>query len=169
MKWIPIALLIIVILICCGSREGFVDFGFSGYKKPVSNFSFTDTIQDVNLDNYKRDNSAVPAATIAGIINAVKVHLSEKHNVCMEPIETMYVDKYASGGEVAYDSRMMFYSKDHHFAAEIMSKSIQNADGSVVVASVRTQVPSSDISGPSAYSGEGAGSAFSNRVEISEA
>ena len=95
MKWIPITLLIIVILICCGSREGFVDFGFSGYKKPVSNFSFTDTVQDINLDNYKRDNSAVPPTTIAGIINSLKVHLSEKHSVCMEPIETMYVDKYS--------------------------------------------------------------------------
>lgn len=169
MKWVITALLIIVILVCCGSREGFVDFGFSGYKKPVSNFTFTDTIQDINLDNYKRDNSAVPTATIAGIINALQVHLAEKHNICMEPVETMYVDRYSSGGNIVYNSRMMFYSKKHHFATEIMSKSMQNADGSVVIASVHTQVPSSDISGPSAYSGETKGSKFVDRVEINEA
>lgn len=169
MKWVLVTLLIFVIIVCCGSREGFVDLGFSGYKKPISDFSFTDTLQDVNLDNYKRDNSAIPPTTIASVINAIQGHLSEKHSVCMEPIETMYVDKYTNQGEVAYNSRMMFYSKDHHFAAEIMSKSIQNADGSIVVASVRTQVPSSDISGPSAYSGEAAGSEFINRVEINEA
>lgn len=144
MNVLIISLLVLVIIACFGSREGFVDFGFSGYKKPVGRFAFTDTIQTVDVSAMEPLDDQLTPNEISSVIRAIQVYVKENHDVCLEPTQTIYINKYSPD---IYNARVMFYNKAHRFATEIVA----TLNGTDTIASIRTQVPANDVSGPAGY------------------
>ena len=157
MNYLVIALVILLFFCFCGSREGFVDFGFSGWHKPVEDFNFSEDVQDVDLSTYTKDLTEIPTAKLDAIAQVVKAAVNKITGKCMQPIETIYINKYTGSTGDAYDARFMFFDHKHSFVAEILAKVLQNkGSDEYTIASVRTQVPAADISGPAAYGGNGA-------------
>ena len=158
MNYLTVALILILFFCLCGSREGFIDHGFSGMHKPVDNFNFSVDVQAVDTSNYKKDLTQIPVDKLNEIAMVVQQYITQYTGNCMQPIETIYINKYTGDGGDMYDTRFMFYDPIHFFVVEILAKVLQN-DGSTeyMVATISTQVPSSDSSGPSAYNGNSAG------------
>lgn len=152
MNYLVIALVLLLVFCFWGSREGFVDFGFSGAHKIARNVSFSEDIQDVDLSSYKRDLTEIPIAKLDAIAQVVQHAVNRITGKCMQPIETIYINKYSGETGDAYDARFMFYDAKHSVATEILAKVLQN-EGSdeYMIAQVRTQVPSADRSGPAAF------------------
>ena len=166
MNYLVVALVILMAICFWGSREGFVDFGFSGYHKPVGDLNFSDELQAVDTSNYKRDSTVIPLEKLNAIANVVTEYLKNKTGKCMQPIETIYINKYSGESGDMYDTRFMFYDPKHFFVAEILAKVLQNKKSDqYMISSVRTQVPSVDQSGPLPYGG-GATSQFVEYPEI---
>ena len=152
MKYLVLVLVALMTICFMGSREGFVDFGFSGYHKPVSDFNFSDEVQAIDMSKYKRDSTEIPADKINGIVQVVRHSLKERTGKCMEPVETIYINKYSDDKASVYDTRFMFYDPAHFFMSEILATIIQNnGSDDFMVGTIRTQVPSADVSGPNPY------------------
>lgn len=146
-----LALLILLALFFVGTREGFVDFGLSGWSKPVENFDVDITEKKFDFSQFKRELTDISPADLSKLIEVTKGFMKQKTGKCLTPIETVYVNRYTGPqGEVLYDSRMMFYDTKHYFVTELMGKLLKNDDNSYTVASMRTQVPAQDVSGPAA-------------------
>ena len=139
-----VALLVIVLIVCFGSREGFADIGFSGYRKPVGRFAIDDTIQPVDVTSMEQIEAALTTAEVSSIIRSIQLYVKDNHSVCLEPIQTIYINKYSPD---IYNARIMFYNKTHLFATELVA----TLNGTDTVASIRTHVPSGDVSGPAGY------------------
>ncbi len=154
MKVLIVSLLVIVLIVCFGSREGFVDFGFSGYKKPVGRFAIDDIIQPVDVTSMTPEETSLSSADVSTIIRSIQVYVKDTHNVCLEPIQTIYINKYSPD---IYNARVMFYNKTHRFATELVA----TLNGTNTIASVRTHVPAQDISGPAGYT-SGSGASFAD-------
>ena len=140
MKLPLIALAVIVAAVCLGSRESFVDFGLSGYKKPIGRFAFSDSIQNIDISSMKPEEGPVSPDEITTVIKSIQEYVKSKHNVCLHPVQTIYINKYSPD---IYDARVMFYNTTHHFGAEVMA----TMTGSTI-ASIRTRVPAEAVSGP---------------------
>ena len=152
MNYLIIALAILLAICFCGSREGFVDFGFSGWQKPVEDFSFSKDVQDVDLSTYTRDTSEIPISKLNDIAQVVQHSVKKITGKCMKPIETIYINKFSSETGDAYDTRFMFFDPKHSFVSEILAKVLQNkGSDDYSIASIHTQVPSNDTSGPLPY------------------
>ena len=154
MNYLIVALAILLFICFCGTREGFVDFGLSGYHKPVGEFSMVEDVQDVDISSYKRDITQMPVSVINDVTQVVQSFIRERTGKCLQPIETIYVNKYSGETGVMYDTRFMFYDPKHFFVSEIMARVLKNnKSDTYTISSVRTQVPSADQSGPSPYGG----------------
>ena len=166
MNYLIVALVILLFICFYGTREGFVDFGLSGYHKPVSEFSMVADVQDVDISNYKRDIAPIPVPVINEVTQVVQEFIRQRTGKCLQPIETIYINKYSGDNGSVYDTRFMFYDPKHFFVSEIMAKILQNKGADAYsISSVRTQVPSADQSGPSPYGGNAADS-FISQPEI---
>lgn len=167
MKYLILVLAVLMVICFCGSREGFIDFGFSGYHKPVSDFSFADDAQAIDMSQYKRDVTKIAPNKISDIVEVVKSTILNRTGKCMVPIQTIYINKYSSDKASVYDTRFMFFDPKHSFASEILAKLIQNNDSDdFMIGSIRTQVPSMYASGPAAFRGDVAGSSFEEYPQI---
>ena len=167
MKYLILVLAAIMAICFFGSREGFVDFGFSGYSKPVTDFSFADEAQAIDMSQYTRDVTNISPKKINDIVEIVKSTILNRTGKCMTPVQTMYINKYSSDKASVYDTRFMFFDPKHSFASEILAKLIQNNDSDeFMVGSIRTQVPSSYESGPAAFGGDVAASSFEEYPQI---
>ena len=151
MNYKLLALIVLLAIFFFGSREGFVDFGLSGWSKPVENFNVDEVETKVDLSQFKRELTDIAPSDLSKIIDTMTAFMQNKTGKCLTPIETIYVNKYSGPqGEVMYDNRVMFYDTKHFFVTEVMSKLLKNDNDSYTVASMRTQVPSRDVSGPAA-------------------
>lgn len=167
MKYLILVLIVLMAICFLGSREGFVDFGFSGYHKPVSDFSFADESQAVDMSQYTRDVTKIPSNKISDIVEVVKSTIKNRTGKCMIPIQTIYINKYSGADATVYDTRFMFFDPKHSFASEILAKLIQNNDSDdFMIGSIRTQVPSSYESGPEAFRGDVSGSSFEEYPQL---
>ena len=167
MKYLILVLVALMAICFFGSREGFVDFGFSGYHKPVSDFSFADEAQAIDMSQYTRDVTKIPPNKINDIVEIVKSTIQNRTGRCMTPVQTIYINKYSSDKASVYDTRFMFFDPKHSFASEILAKLIQNnGSDEFMVGSIRTQVPSTYESGPVAFRGDTAGSTFEEYPQL---
>ena len=167
MKYLVLVLTALMAICFFGSREGFIDFGFSGYSKPVSDFSISDDAQGVDMTQYRRDTTDIPTGKLSDIVEIVKSTISKKTGKCMVPIQTIYINKYSNDKAAVYDTRFMFFDPKHSFASEILAKIIQNNDSDeFTVGSIRTQVPSNYTSGPAAFTGDVKASSFEAYPQI---
>ena len=160
MKLLVLAILVLVVIACFGSREGFVDFGLSGYKKPLGRFSFVDNQQNIDVSSLTPVEGALTADEVASVIRSMQEYVKSTQNVCLEPIQTIYVNKYSPD---IYNARVMFYNKSHRFVTELVA----TLNGPETVVDIRTQVPSQDASGPDAFLGSSDFSGFTDSNEIS--
>ena len=159
MKLLILTILVLIVITCFGSREGFIDFGLSGYKKPVGRFSFVDTLQNIDVSTMTPVDEAISSNDIASIIRSIQVYVKDNYNVCLEPIQTVYINKYSPD---IYNARVMFYNKTHRFATEIVA----TLNGPDTVADIRTQVPAQDVSGPVGFTDKSDTAAFTNSDEL---
>ena len=150
MNYTLLLLVFLLAILLWGSREGFVDFGLSGWSKPVDHYSFVDKDMNIDMNTYKKDLTDITAKKLRNIISSIQVYAKAKTQQCLEPIETIYVNKYSGPQGSMYDTRMIFYDQKHYFMTEIMTKLLEKpgGDGTFQVASMRTQIPAGDASGP---------------------
>ena len=149
MNYTLLILSILLLILLCGSREGFVDFGLSGWTKPVDHYSFVDKDMDIDMQKYKKDLTDIGTNKLSNIIYTVQQYAKKNTGQCLQPIETIYVNKYSGPQGTLYDTRLMFYDQKHYFMTELMTRLIETAGGDgFQVASMRTQIPASDSSGP---------------------
>ena len=148
MNYTLLILAILLLILLCGSREGFVDFGLSGWTKPVDNYSFVDKDMNIDMQEYKKDLTDIGTNKLSNIIYSVQQYAKKSTGQCLQPIETIYVNKYSGPQGTLYDTRLMFYDQKHYFMTELMTRLIETGDGNFQVASMRTQIPASDSSGP---------------------
>lgn len=166
MKYLILVLALLMVICFCGSREGFVDFGFSGYHKPVSDFSFDSETQAIDMSQYTKDITNIPAQKVNGIIDVLKSTILNTTGKCMIPIQTIYINKYSNDSSTIYDTRFIFFDNKHSFASEILAKLIQNKDSEdFMVGSIRTQVPSNYV-GPDAFKGDVFGSSYEEYPQL---
>jgi len=166
MKYLILVLVALMAICFFGSREGFVDFGFSGYHKPVSDFDFADEVQAIDMSQFKRDLTKIPPGKLNDLVEVVKHTIKTKTGKCMTPVQTIYVNKYSGDKASVYDTRFMFYDPKHFFASEILAKVIQNNDSDeFMVGTIRTQVPTSAV-GPQAFGGDVAQSEFESYPQL---
>ena len=166
MKYLILVLALLMVICFCGSREGFVDFGFSGYHKPVSDFSFDSETQAIDMSQYTKDITNIPAQKVNGIIDVLKNTILNTTGKCMIPIQTIYINKYSNDSSTIYDTRFIFFDNKHSFASEILAKLIQNKDSEdFMVGSIRTQVPSNYV-GPDAFKGDVFGSSYEEYPQL---
>lgn len=167
MNYLILVLAALMAICFCGSREGFIDFGFSGYHKPASDFNFSDETQAVDMSQYTRDLTEVPVDTVRDIVVAVNDALKVKTGACMTPVQTIYINKYSNNKASVYDTRFMFYSPKHFFTTEILAKVVQNKDSpAYTVNTIRTQVPAASVGGPGPFGGEGEASSFEEYPQL---
>tara|TARA_R110002074_G_scaffold282245_1_gene453768 strand:- start:1572 stop:2177 length:606 start_codon:yes stop_codon:yes gene_type:complete len=150
MNYTLLLLVFLLAILLMGSREGFVDFGLSGWTPPVDHYSFVDDNIKIDMNTYKKDITDISTSKLANLISSVQVYAKKTTNQCLQPIETIYVNKYSGPQGALYDTRMMFYDAKNYFMTEIMTKLLEKpgGEGSFQVASMRTQVPADDASGP---------------------
>ena len=150
MNYTLLLLVFLLAILLLGSREGFVDFGLSGWSKPVDHYSFVDKDMNIDMNTYKKVLTDITATKLRNIISSIQVYAKDKTQQCLEPIETVYVNKYSGPQGSMYDTRMMFYDQKNYFMTEIMTKLLEKpgGDGTFQVASMRTQIPAGDASGP---------------------
>lgn len=153
MIYLLLVLGFVLLLLLDSTKENFVDFGFSGWKKPVDRLALSYG-SPVNLSGYKRDLTVLSSTQIGGIIDAMMKAGKKATKMCLDPIETIYINKYSGEDGDIYDSRVMFYSKDHYFAVELIGQVKSEGNGYRVV-SLRTQRPANDANGPTADSLQG--------------
>ena len=166
MNYLVFVLIALMVICFVGSREGFVDFGFSGYHKPASNFNFSEEVQAINMSDYRRDTTEIPVDKVNGIVQVVKHSLGQRIGRCMEPVETIYINKYSNDKASVYDTRFMFYDPKHFFMNEILATVLQNnGSDDYMIGTIRTQVPSADVSGPLPYT-ENGGSHFEEYPQL---
>ena len=144
-----VILLIILVCVFMGTKEGFVDFGLSGWEKPVAKFNVNEDPDPLDMSQYTQDLTDIAPSKIGSILNSIKSFMKEKTQKCLVPIETIYVNKYTGPRGTMYDTRFMFYDTKSYFVTELMSKVLEQGDtDNFTVSSVRTQVPAADASGP---------------------
>tara|TARA_R110002074_G_scaffold123161_1_gene258434 strand:+ start:211 stop:834 length:624 start_codon:yes stop_codon:yes gene_type:complete len=150
MNYTLLLLVFLLAILLWGSREGFVDFGLSGWSKPVDHYSFVEKDMNIDMNTYKKDLTDITTTKLRNIISSIQVYAKAKTQQCLEPIETIYVNKYSGPQGSMYDTRMMFYDQKNYFMTEIMTKLLEKpgGDGTFQVASMRTQIPAGDASGP---------------------
>ena len=150
MNYTLLLLVFLLAILLWGSREGFVDFGLSGWSKPVDHYSFVEKDMNIDMNTYKKVLTDITATKLRNIISSIQVYAKAKTQQCLEPIETIYVNKYSGPQGSMYDTRMMFYDQKNYFMTEIMTKLLEKpgGDGTFQVASMRTQIPAGDASGP---------------------
>jgi hypothetical protein len=163
-----VILLIILFCVFMGTREGFVDFGLSGWEKPVAKFNVNEDPDPLDMSQYTRDLTDIAPSKISSILATVKDFMKEKTSKCLVPLETIYVNKYSGPRGAMYDTRFMFYDPKSYFVTELMSKVVEQGDtNNFTVSSVRTQVPAADASGPQAsLPSSGCASAFLPDTEL---
>jgi hypothetical protein len=163
-----VILLIILVCVFMGTKEGFVDFGLSGWEKPVAKFNVNEDPDPVDMSQYTQDLTDIAPSKIASILETVKSFMKEKTQKCLVPIETIYVNKYTGPRGTMYDTRFMFYDTKSYFVTELMSKVMEQGDtGNFTVSSARTQVPAADASGPQgSLPSSGCASAFLPDTEL---
>lgn len=140
MKLPLIALAVIVTIACLGSREGFVDFGLSGYKKPIGRFAFAESTQNIDVSSMTPEEGPLSPDEIATVIKSIQEYVKSKHDVCLHPVQTIYINKYSPD---IYDARIMFYNTTYHFGTELVA----TLSGKTI-SSIRTSIPAEAISGP---------------------
>tara|TARA_Y100001936_G_scaffold106731_2_gene104850 strand:- start:13676 stop:14236 length:561 start_codon:yes stop_codon:yes gene_type:complete len=164
MKMMYLLLFVAVLFIVLRStKEGFVDYGFSGWKKPVPRLTITDG-KPVDTSTLRRDLTVLSPDTIGGIVNAVAESAKQTTNMCFTPIETIYINKYSGESGDFFDSRIMFYCPNNYFTVELISQVRAEGTG-YRVTSMRTQVPSNDANGPSGFAND-TGSVFVSHDEL---
>lgn len=143
MNYTLVALVLILMFLLCGSREGFVDFGFSGYKKPVTNFRVSDG-DAVDLSEYKRDETLLTSDEISSMIGAIQERTKTDTGECLQPVQTIYINKYTGPQGNMYDSRIMFFDPAHQFVTELSSQLLKNTGNSFSILSIKTPQEISD-------------------------
>ena len=150
MNYTLLFLVFLLAILLWGSKEGFVDFGLSGWTPPVDHYSFVENNMKIDMNTYKKDLTDISTSKLANIISSVQVYAKEKTGQCLQPIETIYVNKYSGPQGAMYDTRLMFYDAKNYFMTELMTKLLEKpgGEGDFQVASMRTQIPAGDASGP---------------------
>jgi len=166
-----ILILVILFFVFMGSKEGFVDFGFSGWEKPVAKFNVNEDPDPLDMSLYTQDLTDISPGKIGSIIETIQEFMKEKTKKCLVPLETIYVNKYSGPRGTMYDTRFMFYDPSGYFVTELMGKVIEQGDtDTFTVSSVRTQVPAADASGPQgSLPSSGCASAFLPDTELLKA
>ena len=150
MNYTLLLLVFLLVILLWGSREGFVDFGLSGWTKPVDHYSFVEKDMNIDMNAYKKQVTDVTTGKLSHIIATVQNYAKAKTGQCLQPIETIYVNKYTGPQGNMYDTRVMFYDQKNYFMTELMTKLLEKPgdDSGFQVASMRTQIPAGDASGP---------------------
>ena len=161
-----LVLAVVIFVLACGSREGFIDFGFSGYKKPITNFELKDG-DAADLSNYKRDLTKVTPSEISSIISVIQKTAKEQTGQCLDPIQTVYINRYTNpqGGSL-FDSRVVFFDKSHHFVTELTAQMLKNSNDTFSVLSLRTQ---DEIARSNGFAGDGTGANFLPETDLASA
>ena len=134
MNYTLLLLVFLLVILLWGSREGFVDFGLSGWTKPVDHYSFVEKDMNIDMNAYKKQVTDVTTGKLSHIIATVQNYAKAKTG----PQGNMY------------DTRVMFYDQKNYFMTELMTKLLEKPgdDSGFQVASMRTQIPAGDASGP---------------------
>ena len=151
MNYTLVALAVILMVFLCGSREGFIDFGLSGYVKPITNFKVSEGAP-VDVSQYKRDMTVLTRDEIAGIIKVMQESTKKESGQCLQPIQTIYINRYTGPQGDMYDSRVMFFDQVHDFVTELSGQFLKNAGNTFSVLSLNTP---KQISKSNGFSGGG--------------
>lgn len=111
-------LLLFIVLVFLSCKENYTEmFGFSGYKKPVINLDLDYSNVDIDLTGFDKITSELTPDELDPVIRATQEFISRKHNLCVYPLETGFVDRYENTGtgDRLTKCRFMFTTTDTGF------------------------------------------------------
>lgn len=110
-KFLLIALFVFA-LVMCTTREKFVEvFGFAGYAKPAT-VDYDSSLAPIKEEEYvEQQKFEITPDIVSDIVNVIQKHVRDKQNLCVQPVETNFVNKLVNTTDetkVLYRARMMF-------------------------------------------------------------
>ena len=135
MQWTLILVIVLVLAIICwpSMKENFIDFGFSGYRKPIDELSINKTVKEVDVSDYTKVLSNPSSEEVKDILNITQSYVNKNFGVCLHPILVNYVDKYTGPedpktkkSDLMYKSRAMFFDSRQHFGVQVDSTVVNN-------------------------------------------